>query len=177
MRFGIQKHVFVAVLAFAFICICTEAFGQKLTNVSRTDEKFIKDMTGLLENQRKGLGKEVIEEKLSPIWINPGKYTSDQKTKVYDLVDALLKNNAKVFPEISNYAICLIHLASQEIDNVKFDELHTTLSKLITDKKNKKYFGDYVEAASWMLENKCMYKSAGYYDWRTDGDYHFQFDS
>ncbi|MFM7813229.1 MAG: hypothetical protein ACKO66_01800, partial [Flavobacteriales bacterium] len=134
-------------------------------------------MTGLLENQRKGLGKEVIEEKLSPIWINPGKYTSDQKTKVYDLVDALLKNNAKVFPEISNYAICLIHLASQEIDNVKFDELHTTLSKLITDKKNKKYFGDYVEAASWMLENKCMYKSAGYYDWRTDGDYHFQFDS
>ncbi|MFM7722027.1 MAG: hypothetical protein ACKO7C_03380 [Bacteroidota bacterium] len=53
--------------------------AQKTTGLPEDDEKMLKALTALFEEQQKDAGKTLIEQQLKPIWLTPGKFSDAEK--------------------------------------------------------------------------------------------------
>ena len=73
------------------------AQAQKLTEFSQGGEKFIEELTELFKKERRDEGKDFIEKKFAPIWIDEPAYLPHQQELVYITLNQLLKNNNKVY--------------------------------------------------------------------------------
>ena len=89
-----RKHLFLTI-SFLFF-ITTIGFTQKVVNFSTDKEEFIKQLSGLFNEQRKGTGKEIIEKQLEPIWLKNPVFSSDQEKKIIETLDLMLDMKVKV---------------------------------------------------------------------------------
>jgi hypothetical protein len=63
---NMRQILIIGLLILAFV---TPSWSQKVVNFSTDKEEFIKQLSGLFNEQKKGSGKEIIEKQLEPIWI------------------------------------------------------------------------------------------------------------
>jgi hypothetical protein len=133
--------------------------AQKLEKFTREDEAFIDELFKLFEDVRKDQGKEFVERKFAPIWIESTTYTSTQKETIYNMLDAMLKNKNKVYPDFEQYCLALIYFPKSGKTDKDFIEWHQVLEKMMADKKIKKYVPEMLEASAGMFENRTFYKT------------------
>ena len=114
-----RKQLFLT-LSF-LLWITTSNIAQKVVNFSTDKEEFIKQLSGLFNEQRKGTGKDIIEKQLEPIWVKNPVFSSEQEKKIIETLDLMLDTKVKVFPDFEKYILCLIALGEKPITPQSFD--------------------------------------------------------
>ncbi|MEY2938303.1 MAG: hypothetical protein RL062_892, partial [Bacteroidota bacterium] len=92
-----------------FIGLCVHTVSaQKVVNFSTDKEEFIKQLSGLFNEQRKGSGKEIIEKQFEPLWVKNPAFSADQEKKIIETLDLMLDLKVKIFPDFEKYILCLV---------------------------------------------------------------------
>jgi hypothetical protein len=170
-----RKHLFLTI-SFLFF-ITTIGFTQKIVNFSTDKEEFIKQLSSLFNEQRKGTGKEIIEKQLEPIWVKNPVFSVDQEKKIIETLDLMLDMKVKVFPDFEKYVLCLISLGERPIAPKSFENWTSTLNAILKDKKNKRHFTVFVETSLELFRDNKIYESESV-TWKIfGGSYLFALDS
>jgi len=164
--------------AFALFLISPQfIFAQKVVNFSTDKEEFIKQLSGLFNEQRKGTGKEIIEKQFEPIWIKNPVFSGEQEKKIIETLDLMLDVKMKVFPDFEKYILCLITISEKPLTPQLFDNWTNTLGALMRDKKNKRHFTVFVETSLELFSENKIYESESV-TWKVfGGKYQFALDS
>lgn len=155
----------------------TISHSQKVVNFSTDKAEFIKQLSGLFNDQRKGTGKEIIEKQLEPIWVKNPVFSADQEKKIIETLDLMLDTKMKIFPDFEKYILCLVALGDKPITPKTFDNWSTTLNAILRDKKNKRHFTVFVETSLELFKDNKIYESESV-SWKVfGGQYNFALDS
>ena len=151
--------------------------SQKLVNFSTNKEEFIKQLSGVFNEQRKGTGKDLIEKQFEPLWIKHPAFSADQEKIIIETLDLMWDLKIKVFPDFDKYIQCLIAVPEKGITPAKFQEWHTVLVGMLNDKKLKRHFGIFLESSLSLFNEKKIYESEASYWCINNQNYIFQLDS
>jgi hypothetical protein len=86
--------------------INNSTYAQQLKNFSTDNNSFLGEMKDLLETKDKKEGKELME-KFTLVW-NGSYYGNDEKKKIIETANELLKKRALAFPHFQEYLLSLI---------------------------------------------------------------------
>lgn len=168
-----MKKIFTVLL----IMLGVQAFSQiKITKFTTDSVEFFNEMEQFLTESRKEDGRLVMDE-FSWDWYG-GKFTDDQRMGVYMICNMMLANKKRAFPDFRNYLISVSKFVNSKYQTAEsFNNWQDILIELISDKKNKKVFGRYLESCNTLFEENALYKSAANV-WKPDNySYEFGFDS
>ena len=73
--------------------------AQKGEKLPEEDEKMMSYLTKIFEDQRKDYGKELIEKKLSKMWLEGNVYSEAQKKQFRETLNLFIENKSKIFPD------------------------------------------------------------------------------
>ena len=166
-----MKKIFYILL---FCTLCFEMNSQKLVNFSTNKEEFIKQLSGVFNEQRKGTGKDLIEKQFEPLWIKHPAFSADQEKIIIETLDLMWDLKIKVFPDFDKYIQCLIAVPEKGITPAKFQEWHTVLVGMLNDKKLKRHFGIFLESSLSLFNEKKIYESEASYWCINNQNYIFQ---
>ncbi len=169
-----MKKIFITALLIHCIQFLS---AQKLVNFSTDKEEFIKQLSGVFNEQRKGTGKELIEKQFEPLWIKNPAFSADQEKKIIETLDLMWDLKIKVFPDFEKYIQCLIAFHDKAIPLPKFNEWHAVLNGMLLDKKMKRHFGIFVETSLSLFNEKKIYESEASYWCTNNFNYTFKLDS
>lgn len=164
-------------LILLLLSISISSFSQRLSQFTREAEPFIDELSGLFNDVKKGTGKDFIEKEFAPIWIDQPAYTVMQQEIIYETFDTFLKNKNKVYPDIENYVIALIAFPKSGKTDADFLQWQTVLSKMMAEKKVKKYVPEFLETSALLFTEKTFYKSDAVKWQSSSAGYKFSFDS
>jgi len=169
-----MKKLFSTLLFFVLFFVVQ---SQKLVNFSTNKEEFIKQLSGVFNDQRKGTGKDLIEKQFEPIWLKHPAFSADQEKIIIETLDFMWDLKIKVFPDFDKYIQCLIAVPEKGITPAKFLEWHNILKGLLNDKKLKRHFGTFLETSLSLFNEKKIYESEASYWCINNQNYIFQLDS
>ncbi len=171
---NMRQILIIGLLILAFV---TPSWSQKVVNFSTDKEEFIKQLSGLFNEQKKGSGKEIIEKQLEPIWIKNPAFSADQEKKIIETLDLMLDLKVKVFPDFEKYVLCLIAINEKAIPTPQFMPWHQVIQSILTDKKNKRHITNFLETSLDFFTDQSIYVSEAV-SWKAQsGNYTFKMDS
>jgi GMP synthase PP-ATPase subunit len=128
----------ILTLSIGFV-LTMVSVAQKHTPFPVEDEKFLKELSQQFESQVKGLGKELIKDKLEPSWLTPGTFTVDEKKQVRESLDLLLTKRYQTVPVLQNYIETILALkesGKSEYFN-SFQQVFIACINMSSNKTNK----------------------------------------
>ncbi|MDZ4750113.1 MAG: hypothetical protein SGI87_00765 [Flavobacteriales bacterium] len=170
----ISKKYLLVLFSFALL-LNTEA--QKRDSFTREPIKLVEELASMFNESRKGEGKDFIEKKFGPIWIEQPAYNVQQQQMIYETLDMMLKNKNKVYPEFEHYIRALIAFPNTAKPASEFTSWQEVLIKTINDKKFKKYTPQILESSAGLFEKRCFFQSETVEWYTSSPNYKFQFDS
>jgi hypothetical protein len=161
-----------------FIGLCVNTVSaQKVVNFSTDKEEFIKQLSGLFNEQRKGSGKEIIEKQFEPLWVKNPAFSADQEKKIIETLDLMLDLKVKIFPDFEKYILCLVAMHDKAIPAPQFMPWHQVIYSILTDKKNKRHISIFLETSLDFFQEQAIYTSEAV-SWKAqNGTYTFKMDS
>lgn len=105
-------------LLFVFAIISISGFSQALTHFTRDSTAFLDELTDLLSSGNKNESEAIMYEFIN-IWITEY-YSEEDKSRIIDVCDFLLKRRVQAFPYFSNYVTTLIAFAQNEFDKQSY---------------------------------------------------------
>ena len=151
--------------------------GQKLVNFSTDKEEFIKQLSGVFNEQRKGTGKDLIEKQFEPLWVKNPVFSADQEKKIIETLDLMWDLKIKVFPDFERYIQCLIAYNEKAVPLPKFMEWHGVLHGILNDKKMRRHYGTFLETSLGLFNERKIYESEASYWCVNNLNYQFKLDS
>lgn len=161
----------------AFIALCVQLNAQKLTQFTREEEKFITELTDMFKTERREEGQEFIEKQFAPIWFETPAYTLPQRQTIYEILDLMLKNKNKAYPDFHNYLKAIIAFPKAGKTDLDFMEWQAVVKKIMEDKKMKRYSGEYLETSAGLFQDKTFFQSETTKWVSSSKGYKFVFDS
>jgi hypothetical protein len=147
---------FRLILLFLLLSASYNSFAQQLYQFSRQQEKFLEELSGLFNEVKKGTGKDFIEKEFGLVWFPTNAYTDQQQEIIYETFDMFLKNKNKVYPDIENYVKALIAFPKSGKTDKDFLEWQTVLTKMMADKKVRKYVPEFISYSVSYENDKCL---------------------
>lgn len=168
-----KKLIFLFFTLFISLVVSAQK-GEKLPE---EDEKMLSYLTKLFEDQRKDYGKDQIEKKLTPMWLEGNVYSEAQKKQFREMLTLFIQIKAKVFPDYDNYIQSFIYFQNSGKSEAELKEWNDLVIKLYSDKKLKKYGAEFVESSLGLFRDLTFYKNESL-QWKTSStSYRFVFDS
>lgn len=165
---------FIAVL----LMLCASvSFGQKFDKFTRTEVGCAEQLYDLFESARQGRGKEIIEGQFGPVWLQASLFTPAQREQVYNVLDALLKNKNKVFPDFYEYIKALTAFPTSGKTEADFLAWSDVLLRIMADKKNKKFTSDMLESSALLYRDRSFFQNETIQWQSSTNDFRFVFDS
>ena len=150
---------FRLILLFLLFSAPYNSFAQQLYQFSRQREKFLEELSGLFNEVKKGTGKDFIEKEFGLVWFPTNAYTDQQQEIIYETFDMFLKNKNKVYPDIENYVKALIAFPKSGKTDKDFLEWQTVLTKMMADKKVRKYVPEFIETSVGLFTDRVFFRS------------------
>jgi hypothetical protein len=164
--------------AFTFTFLFSSSvWGQKMETFSRESPKFISELNNLFEDSRKGSGKILIEKELNEIWVEKPYYTPEQQKIIYDTFDMMLKNRFKPFPEFESFVKVILAFPKSGKTEADFLQWQVIFTKLMNDKKLKKYTSDFLASSAGLFRDNTFYESETVKWMSSSRGFSFVFDS
>jgi hypothetical protein len=164
-------------IAVWLILLSATAFSQKFEKFTRTEVECAEQLYDLFESARQGKGKEIIEGQFNPVWLQSSLFTQNQREQVYNVLDALLKNKNKVFPDFHEYIKALIAFTTSGKTEADFLTWSDVLLRVMNDKKNKKFTSEIIECSGLLFRDRSFFQNETI-QWQSgSGDFRFEFDS
>ena len=167
----------IRLLISALFLWCGEAAGQKFEKFTRNETAVLEELTALLESGRQGRGVELVERQFAPIWLQPRSFTQPQREQVYDVLDALIKNKSKAFPDFHDYLKALMAFTTSGKSEADFNTWSDVLLRVMADKKNKKFITELLESSALLFRDRCFFENETIRWQSSSNDFQFAFDS
>lgn len=172
------KNILLLQYSLVFFLLMTLFVSQKASaqtpkNFTHDPVLFLTEMQTFLAATNKKDAEKLIERFMIP-W-NGGKFSSDQKERIYNTTDAMLKKRLKAFPDFSNYLNALIGFSESSQTAQSFDNWHNGIDKLM--KGSVRNFSSYLDVCYDLFSTNTLYTSSSTL-WKASGNnYTFEFDS
>jgi hypothetical protein len=146
-------------IACALMLCASIGFAQKFEKFTRTEVGCAEQLYDMFESARQGRGKEIIEAQFNPVWLQASSFTQNQREQVYNVLDALVKNKNKVFPDFHEYIKALIAFPVSGKTEADFLTWSDVLLRLMNDKKNKKFTSEMLESSALLFSNRSFFQN------------------
>ena len=164
-------------LLLALLFLAPAVHAQKFEKFTRSEAACADELFKLFESARQGRGEEIIEREFAPLWLQPTSFTPAQRQQIYDVLDALLKNKNKVFPDFHEYIKALISFTTSGKTVEDFNTWSDVLLRVMADKKNKKFTSELLESSALLFRDRSFFQNETIQWQSTTSDYQFVFDS
>jgi len=164
-------------IACALMLCASIGFAQKFEKFTRTEVGCAEQLYDMFESARQGRGKEIIEAQFNPVWLQASSFTQNQREQVYNVLDALVKNKNKVFPDFHEYIKALIAFPVSGKTEADFLTWSDVLLRLMNDKKNKKFTSEMLESSALLFSDRSFFQNETIQWQSSTNDYRFVFDS
>ncbi|MEY3398861.1 MAG: hypothetical protein RL220_1455, partial [Bacteroidota bacterium] len=164
-------------ILLAFMCCGLISQGQKRAAFTHDPIKLVEELSEMFNDSRKGEGKNFIEKKFAPIWIEQPAYSVPQQEMIYTVLDLMLENKYKVYPDFEQYILALIAFPGTAKSAQEFTAWTEMLVKTMSDKRNKKYVPQVIESSARLFEKRCFYSSETVEWFSSSPRYEFVFDT
>jgi len=145
--------------------------AQRLSKFSSEPEEYLNDLESYLGDIDKNRAKEDVAF-FAEYWLNTD-YTGDQKTKIVELSNVMLKNRIRPYPGFGNLIYTLAFFA----ENSSSDQIDIWLNGMLeyADKSRGREIESVIEVSRTIAEDQSLYKSNAL-RWAFDlGSYRFDF--
>ncbi len=167
------KPLFVLILLLVY----AELTAQKLEKFTRNETAVIKELNALLDPGSQGRGSELVEKQFAPIWLQPASFTPNQREQVYNVLDAMIKNKSKAFPDFHEYLKALIAFTTSGKTETDFNSWSDVLLRVMADKKNKKFISELLESSALLFRDHSFFENEMIRWQSSSNDFRFEFDS
>jgi len=147
------KRIFILSL---FSAISIQSIAQ-LREFSREKQAFYDELTELLEDADKKEGKKLMEETFGPFWLNADIYDDEQKEKIYDVADVMLKKRLRPFPFYKSFIISLMSFPGSPQEGEGFDTWVEIVKVLQSGSKRK--LEEFITMTEGLLTRNTFYES------------------
>ncbi len=161
----------------ALMLCASMGIAQKFDKFTRSEVACAEQLFDLFESARQDRGKEIIEGQFGPVWLQASSFTPEQREQVYSMLDALLKNKNKVFPDFHEYIKALTAFPTSGKTTADFMQWHDVLMRVIVDKKNKKFTSELLECSALLFRDHSFFQNEVIHWQSSTNDFHFEFDS
>ena len=164
-------------LVLLFLCVITGGLlAQSRKSFTHEPEAFVKELSDMLNASRKKVGKQFVEDEFGPVFLGL-EYSDAMRKTAYAMGDAMLKAKMRAYPEFEAYLRFLIAFPTSGRSESDFSNWHVVAMSLLENRKQKKYFDDFVLNSALLYGEGVFYKSASV-TWRsTDRDFEITVDS
>jgi len=154
-------------------------FAQNFSQFSDDSEKFLGQLNTLFAKvnikEDKKECDEMMEE-FTEYW-NTGMYSKELKQSIKYVCNRMLKRRMKAYPHFYYYLSTNIALMDFDHSKASYEAWHTSIDKLVNDKRSTKPIKSYLERSYYLLTENIIYKSRAT-SWRSSSyEYEFGFDS
>lgn len=168
-----MKQFFFLFVAFAF-GFAQFSSAQQLKEFTHDNTKYIEELQGFFAQGDPKAAKKLIEEVFEPVW-NSGHYSPQQKNRVYDISDLMLKKRKKAV-DFENYLYALMSFAHSMKPASDFEAFHDGMEQTIR-KLSRKGFTSYLQVCRGLFTDYILYESRAV-KWVAKYDaYKIEFDS
>jgi len=159
-----RKLLFLVVLAA--IVSAGSVSAQQLKSFTHDNDKYIKELQGFFAQGDPKAAKKLVEETFLPVW-NSGHYSPQQKERVYELSDLMLKKRKKAV-DFENYLYTLMSFARSMKSASDFTAFHDGMEQTV-QKLSRKQFTEYLSVcrglfSEYALSNSKSVKWVAKYD-------------
>jgi hypothetical protein len=151
------------------------ANSQSMKNFTHTQDGYLKEVSDMLIDTDKKVGKPFIEEMFAPSW-NSTRFTDRSRKRIYDISDEMLKKRLKVYPEFFGFFYALAMFAQSDHNEASFESWLTIMEQLVKDKK-KRYLTDFIDNSATIFEDNTFYRSPSTAWQSSSSKYTFEYDS
>lgn len=168
-----MKQFFFLLIAFTF-GFAHLSNAQQLKEFTHDNEKYIEELQDFFAQGDPKAAKKLIEETFEPIW-NSGHYSTQQKNRVYEISDIMLKKRKKAV-DFENYLYALMSFAHSMKPASDFEAFHDGMEQTI-NKLSRKGFTSYLEVCRGLFTDYILFESRAV-KWVAKYDaYKIEFDS
>ncbi|MFN5093534.1 MAG: hypothetical protein ACK5EW_09790 [Bacteroidota bacterium] len=153
--------------------------AQKTTGLPEDDEKMLKALTALFEEQQKDAGKTLIEQQLKPMWLTPGQFSDAEKKNFRQTIDLLTSKRYSVIPTVQQYIELSMLFKEMQTPAAKVNGFHDLLNQCIKNnsKKINKATDVLIASALGLFRENTIYSDVKR-AWKTDNsNFDFAYDS
>jgi len=164
------------VFAFLLTLLSSTALWAQ-TQLPEDDKKMLSELANMLDANKKGAGKDLVEGKLSDLWLKQMVYTETQKSEFRKTLEVLIAAKNKTPNDLYAYVEAMVYFPTTAQNDAYFTEWSEVIRKTYTDKKIKKNREDLLMASAGLFKDGTLYtNSAGQYS-VSSTNYSFKFDS
>lgn len=168
-----MRQFFFLLIAFTF-GFAQLSNAQQLKSFTHDNETYIKELQEFFAQGDPKAAKKLIEETFLPVW-NSGHYSTQQKERVYNMSDLMLKERKKAV-DFENYLYALMSFATSMKPASDFEAFHDGMEQTI-QKLSRKGFTSYLEVCRGLFTEYVLFESPAV-KWVAKYDaYKIQFDS
>lgn len=169
-----NNNIFMKVylLLFALLTFSTSLFSQ-IKKFSAIEEEYIKELEDFMSTAS-SYQKET--QKASKSFIaafNSGAFSTEQKQKIIETCNLLLKKRAKPSPNFRTYLSALTAFSSHEKMGEIYPTWHQGFTELVK-RKNIRYANNFCIQTEELLKNKIIYKSSSVQWQLSSNNYRFK---
>ncbi|MDP6909206.1 MAG: hypothetical protein QF371_06860, partial [Flavobacteriales bacterium] len=145
---------------FLLIILCIVWVGtttaQQLKSFTHDNVKYIEELQEFFAQGDPKAAKKLVEETFLPVW-NSGHFSPQQKNRVYDLSDLMLKKRKKAV-DFENYLHALMTFATSMKPASDFTAFHDGMEQTVR-KLSRKQFTEYLKVCRGLFSDHILYES------------------
>lgn len=148
--------------------------AQTLKSVTPDSVAYFEEMSNFFITADKKRGKAFMEN-FELVWYG-GKLSETQRTKVYEISNAMLKKRMRPYPQFETFLFSLVSFVESGQSEESYQAWMVSLEKLVGGRK-KKDFETYLKISSDLFSDNILYRSASTTWQSNNSDYQFVYDS
>lgn len=148
------KRIFL----LALLVVISSGIHAQLRQFTREPAKFYEELSGILIDADRKEGKELMEDKFNPFWMNAsGIYGDEEIEKIYDVADIMLKKRMRPFPFFKSFVICIMSFPGSPQEGEGFSTWVDIVKAL--DSKSKRDLEEFMIMSENLFLDNSFYVS------------------
>ena len=161
-----------SILIVAAVLLSLHGFSQ-IEEFSRDQQKYIEELMEFLEDEDRGKGKDLGEDKFTPYWNNQSAFTEAEREQIYTISNGMLDKRMDAFPDFEMFLESLMVFASPQQEEESF---HTWLNVLeeLSKGRVKRDLTEFIELSHGLATENTFYESRSTKWQSTSANYRFE---
>jgi hypothetical protein len=171
----VRARRMVQIVAALVTLLLAPAAHAQTKSFSSDQALFLQEMTDFLVTADKKEGKPFMEQVFAPVW-NGSYYTAQQRVKVVDVANYMLKKRFEAFPSFRDYLAAVAAFPGTGRSGAEFDAWMQGMDKLVQSGR-KNYVAAFITTCADLFKDNTLLKSPST-TWRSRSNaFTFVFDS
>ncbi len=161
------KHLVISLLTFLTL-LSNNIFSQQFTQFSGAHDEYLREMQSLFDRSEMYAkqGTELLDG-FEDLWLD-NRFSFDERTKIIEISNMMLKKKARNFPHFFNYIRTLKTIREKSVETRDYKAWEEGLINLLNQKKTRLDLIDtYITSAYFLVSENIIHQS-NTVNWYTD---------